>query len=66
MPIRYLTIRDGSATETIMVSESSLRAWSMCNRRRSEWRLVMNLSLSSAKHSKAIVAKTLWGSKALP
>ncbi len=51
-----------------MVSESSLRAWSMCDGRRCDWRLAMNHAQSPAriKRTTAIVENKLWGSTALP
>jgi hypothetical protein len=49
-----------------MVSESSLRAWSICNRRRSEWHLAMNHLHAGIKCTAPNVTKMLWGSTALP
>jgi hypothetical protein len=49
-----------------MVSESSPRAWSVCNRRCGEWRLAMNHLHAGIKCTASSVTKMLWGSTALP
>jgi hypothetical protein len=62
----YLTIPRSSATDTIMVFEANPRAYSTCNRRRSEWRLAAKHAHPCVKRSTAIVANMLWGLTALP
>jgi hypothetical protein len=62
---RNLTIRASSAKSRIMVSASSLRAWSNSNRRRDEWRLTSHPH-ASIKCAASTVAKMLWGSTARP
>ena len=49
-----------------MVFEVNHRAYSTCNRRRSEWRLAAKHSHPCMKRSTAIVANMLWGLTALP